>query len=248
MTELAANGSRWWSVSVMAIKSVYLPDPVVRDNNVSIRDEEHRHLSVSRAEVGEEIEIFDGKGNILTAKISALERRETLARVVANRHVAADAHELILGLAMIRHAAFEFALEKAVEAGVTRIIPFVAARSNTKDAGRTERLQRIIVEAAKQSKRYHLPVLDVPVSFAKILDFEAPTKIVFSERNGSALTSAIRQSPVLYLIGPEGGWTDGELSSAREHGFALVGLGNTIFKADTAAVVATALLRYELEK
>ena len=85
------------------------------------------------------------------------------------------------------------------------------------------------MEAAKQSKRYHLPVLEEPVSFSKVLEVKAPTKIVFSERNGSALTGAIKQSPVLYLIGPEGGWTDEELDAARKHGFTAVGLGPTIF-------------------
>jgi 16S rRNA (uracil1498-N3)-methyltransferase len=104
------------------------------------------------------------------------------------------------------------------------------------------------VEAAKQSKRYHLPVLQEPVSFEAILKVEASTKIVFSERNGLALKDAIRKSPVLFLIGPEGGWTDEELSSAEKHGFALVGLGSTILKAETAAVVGTALIRYELER
>lgn len=237
-----------WFESLMAIKSVYIADLVVKDNVISIRDEEHRHLSVARAAVGEEIEIFDGRGEVLTAKISVTERRETQARVTGNRHVAPDAHELILGQSLIRHAAFEFALEKAVEAGVTRIIPFIAGRSNAKDAGRRERWQRIIVEAAKQSKRYHLPVLEEPVSFSKVLEVKAPTKIVFSERNGSALTGAIKQSPVLYLIGPEGGWTDEELDAARKHGFTAVGLGPTILKAETAAVVGTALIRYELEK
>jgi 16S rRNA (uracil1498-N3)-methyltransferase len=232
----------------MAIKSVYISDPVIKDSLISIRDEEHRHLSVARAAIGEEIEIFDGRGNVWTAKISAFERRETRARVTGNRHVAADAHELILGQSLIRHAAFEFALEKAVEAGVTRIIPMIVARSNAKDAGRRERWLRIIVEAAKQSKRYYLPVLEEPVSFAKVLDVEASTKIVFSERNGSSLKTAIKNSPVLYLIGPEGGWTDEELDSAQQHGFTAVGLGSTILKAETAAVVGTALLRYELEK
>jgi 16S rRNA (uracil1498-N3)-methyltransferase len=232
----------------MAIKSVYLAELVVKDDLVSIRDEEHRHLSVGRAAVGEEIEIFDGHGNVLAAKISALERRETHARVTSHRHAAPEPHELILGQSLIRHAAFEFALEKAVETGVTRIIPVIAARSNAKDAGRRERWHRIIVEASKQSKRYYLPVLDEPVSFKEVLDVEAPTKIVFAVRNGSALKPAIKGSPVLYLIGPEGGWTEEELNSAQRQGFALVGLGPTILKAETAAVVATALIRYELEK
>ena len=203
---------------------------------------------MARAAVGEEIEIFDGRGNVWTAKISALERRETQARVTRSRQVAAEAHELILGQALIRHAAFEFALEKAVETGVTRIIPVIATRSNAKDAGRRERWLRIIVEAAKQSKRYHLPVLEEPVSFAKVLEVEAPTKIVFAERNGAGLKAAIKGSPVLYLIGPEGGWSDEELNSAQREGFSLVGLGSTILKAETAAVVGTALIRYELER
>jgi len=232
----------------MAIKSVYIADLAVKDNLISIRDEEHRHLSVARAEVGEEIEIFDGRGEVLTAIIAVIERRETHAHITGKRHVTADAHELILGQSLIRHAAFEFALEKAVEAGVTRIIPVIAGRSNAKDVGRRERWHRIIVEAAKQSKRYHLPVLDEPRSFSKVLEVKAPTRIVFSERNGSALKDAIRQSPVLYMIGPEGGWTDEELVFAQQRGFALVGLGATILKAETAAVVATALVRYELDR
>jgi len=232
----------------MAIKSVYIADLAVKDNLISIRDEEHRHLSVARAEVGEEIEIFDGRGEVLTAIIAVIERRETHAHITGKRHVTADAHELILGQSLIRHAAFEFALEKAVEAGVTRIIPLIAGRSNAKDVGRRERWHRIIVEAAKQSKRYYLPVLDEPRSFSKVLEVKAPTRIVFSEKNGSALKDAIKQSPVLYMIGPEGGWTDEELVFAQQRGFALVGLGATILKAETAAVVATALVRYELDR
>ena len=247
MTALAESGSRLWSENLMAIKSVYIPKPEFKDDLIRIRDDEHRHLSVARAAVGEQIEIFDGQGKVWAATISGLDRRETHARVCGSRHVSPDAHELILGLSLIRPAAFEFALEKAIETGVTRIIPVIASRSNVKDAGRRERWHRIIIEAAKQSKRYHLPVLDEPVSFANVLDVHALSKILFAGRNGSALKPAIKGSPVLYLIGPEGGWTDGELKSAEQHGFALVGLGSTILKAETAAVVGTALIRYELE-
>lgn len=248
MTALAESGSRLWFKNLMAIKSVFIPKPEFKDDIIRIREDEHRHLSVARAAVGEEIEIFDGLGNVWAAKISGLDRHETHARITGNRQVAPDAHELILGQSLIRPAAFEFALEKAVETGVTRVIPVIASRSNMKNAGRRERWHRIIVEAAKQSKRYYLPVLDEPVSFVTVFDVEAQTKIVFAERNGTALKPAIKGSPVLYLIGPEGGWTDEELHSAQQRGFALVGLGSTILKAETAAVVGTALIRYELLK
>lgn len=231
----------------MAIKSVYIPEPRIEDDVFCIRDDEHRHLSVARAEVGEAIEVFDGKGSVWTTMIVAVDRRETRARVADTRQVAPDPHELILGQSLIRASAFEFALEKAVETGVTRIIPIVAARSNVKDVRRQDRWTRIIVEAAKQSKRYYLPVLDEPTSFSKALEFKAPTRILFAERNGVALKPAITGAPVFYLVGPEGGWTEGEMDAAHQNGFALVGLGPTILRSETAAVVATALLRYELQ-
>jgi 16S rRNA (uracil1498-N3)-methyltransferase len=233
----------------MAVKSVYIREPHIKDDLIPIRDEEHRHLSVARAAVGEGIEICDGQGNVWDASISVVQRRETIARVTGTRHLARDSHDLILGQSLIRPAAFEFALEKAVETGATRIIPIIAGRSNVRDRriGLSDRWQRIIIEASKQSKRYHFPKLEEPVSFVKVLDVEASTKIVFAERNGAGLKPAVKGSPVLYLIGPEGGWTDDELNAAQEHGFALVGLGSTILKSETAAAVGTALIRYELE-
>jgi 16S rRNA (uracil1498-N3)-methyltransferase len=231
----------------MAVKSVYISEPHLEGDLVRIRDDEHRHLVVARAEVNEVIEIFNGAGNVWVGSIASVERRETLVHVTSNRIVPPDSYELILGQSLIRASAFEFALEKAVETGATRIIPIIASRSNAKDLRRSDRWQKIIVEAAKQSKRYHLPVLQAPVAFDEILRFDAPTRIMFAERDGAALKHAIAGSPALYLIGPEGGWTGTELASAQQSGFSLVRLGSTILRSETTAVVATALIRYELQ-
>jgi 16S rRNA (uracil1498-N3)-methyltransferase len=173
-------------------------------------------------------------------------KRETIAEVGEELLAPAEPFELILGLALIRAAAFELALEKVVEIGVTRIVPVIAARSNAPAPRKTERLTRIIVEAAKQSKRRYLPVLEPTAAFEDVLQRDAASKILFAEREGGPLHSALGSAPVLYLIGPEGGWTDAELSLAREHGFALVSLGTTILKAETAAIVGAALFRHEL--
>ena len=80
----------------------------------------------------------------------------------------------------------------------------------------------------------------------QVLSMTAASKIMFAERDGGPLKSALAGSPVLYLIGPEGGWTDSELTAAREQGFHLVSLGSTILKAETAAIVGGALIRHEL--
>jgi 16S rRNA (uracil1498-N3)-methyltransferase len=86
-------------------------------------------------------------------------------------------------------------LEKAVEVGVTRIVPFAARRSNGAPARRWDRWHRILVEAAKQSKRYRLPALREPVMFAEALNLEARTKILFAERGGGLLKPALSGSP-----------------------------------------------------
>jgi 16S rRNA (uracil1498-N3)-methyltransferase len=232
----------------MALKAVYLPEPQIHDKQIRITDEEHRHLAVARAEIGEIIEIFDGCGKVSNARVVAVGRRETLVEIEASREVARPKHEIILAMALVRLAAFELALEKAVEIGVTRIVPFLAARSNVTLTGRGDRWTRIIVEAAKQSKRYHLPALEEYKPFKQVLEREAPSKIIFAEHDGGPLQSALSDSPVLYLVGPEGGWTDQEVAVAISTGFAPVSLGAGILRAETAAIVGGALIGYELGK
>jgi 16S rRNA (uracil1498-N3)-methyltransferase len=197
---------------------------------------------------GESIEILDGRGGLWTAEVLHVDRRETLVRVIRKQQVEKSGPELILALSLIKTSAFELAIEKAVEVGVTRIIPFTAQRSNATPGRRTDRWQRIVVEAAKQSKRHYLPVLDPPSTFSEILELHAATRILFAERGGGSLKSALAGSPALFLIGPEGGWTDAESDAARSKGFHKVSLGESILRSETAAITATALLRYELQQ
>ena len=233
----------------MARKSVYLPDLLSRDEAglIRITGDEHHHLFVARAEPGEILEVFDGKGAVWTVSLENTAKKETVARVREKRNVEREPYELILAMALIRIPAFELAVEKAVEIGVTRIAPFFAARSNV-SVRRADRWRKIVVEAAKQSKRFYVPVIDDPVSFEETLQVAAVTKIVFAESGGASLESAIAGPPALYLVGPEGGWTEDEISAAATSGFRLVTLGSGILRAETAAIVGGALIRYELGK
>jgi 16S rRNA (uracil1498-N3)-methyltransferase len=230
----------------MAVKTAYLPQPVLEGAKLRIDGDEHQHFKVARAQFGEAVEVFDGKGGLWIGKVESVGKHETVVEILEARHVPRDPLEITLGLSLVKASAFELVLEKAVEIGVTRIVPVVASRSNERSI-RHDRAIRIIVEAAKQSKRYHLPLLDEPVRFDAALNQPANTKIVFAERGGGPLKSALAGNPVLFLVGPEGGWTDEELNAARQKGFALVGLGEGILRAETAAIVGAALIRYELQ-
>jgi 16S rRNA (uracil1498-N3)-methyltransferase len=230
----------------MAVRSVYLPEPFIEDDQIRIKGDDHHHLIVARVELNEVIEIFDGKGSVWTATVNSVGKRETVVQVNQYRKIQRDPVELILAAALIRIASFELALEKVVEVGVTRIVPFTADRSNAAPGARHDRWMRILIEAAKQSKQYYLPALEAPVSFDEVISMPAKSKIIFAERDGAPLKSALAGSPVMYLIGPEGGWTDRELLTARNAGFHAVSLGAAILKAETAAIVGAALIRYEL--
>jgi len=232
----------------MAVKSVYLPNPLIENSVIQIDGEEHHHLVVARAEAGEDLEVFDGKGRVWKAIVQSVGKRATTAAIRELKTVDRDPLEIILGLALIRTAAFELALEKAVEVGVTRIVPFTASRSNAAAGSRHERWTRILVEAAKQSKHYYVPTLDEAKTFEGVLSLPAASKIIFAEHDGGPLAPALHGSPVLYLIGPEGGWTDPELTTAQTSGFTAVSLGSAILKAETAAIVGGALIQYELGK
>jgi 16S rRNA (uracil1498-N3)-methyltransferase len=231
----------------MAVRSVYLPDVSVADNRIRIGGEAHRHLAVARIEPGETVEIFDGTGGVWVAAVESAGKRETVVKVTESRKVERDPVEIVLGLAMIKIPSFELALEKAVEVGVARVIPFTATRSNVVPGNRHDRWHRILVEAVKQSKHYYVPVLDPLKTFDEIVSVSAASKIIFAERWAKPLKPALSGSPALYLIGPEGGWTDQELSAADAAGFKAASLGRSILKAETAAIVGAALIRYEME-
>lgn len=231
----------------MAVRSVFLPRPQIRRDTIAITGDEHTHLRVSRAGVGEPVEVFDGAGHVWEGRISASDRDSTSVRISAERFEPAPSVELVLAQAFIKSRAFDWALEKAVEIGVTRVVPFRAQRSNARGDGRDTRWSRIVVEAAKQSKRYYLPRVDPLVSFEQALAIPARSKILFALGSGGSLESAISAPPVLYMIGPEGGWVAEEIEAAHRLGFQIIGLGSHIMRAETAAVVAGGLIAHALE-
>ena len=151
----------------------------------------------------------------------------------------------------------EWAIEKCTEIGVARIVPVIARRSDAHLAAaavkRRERWLRIVRQASEQSRRSAPPEVAAPV---KVRDLAAPgvlpggalTRVVLAEslaeseeetRLGDILE--FQPTEVALAVGPEGGWADEELAWFRETGWAAASLGGTILRAETAAIVATAL-------
>ena len=220
------------------------------------------HLArVLRAEVGQEFDIATGdevrRGTITTISYDRVEFALGTKKYHALRSKSVAATKITLVLAIFKFDRMEWAIEKCTEIGVARIIPVIARRSDAHLAAaagkRHERWQRIVRQASEQSRRATPPEMAAPVKLkdlAGVLSPKALTRVVLAEslvesveenRLGEILQSRSNENEVALAVGPEGGWTDAELAWFRETGWVAASLGETILRAETAAIVATAL-------
>ena len=149
--------------------------------------------------------------------------------------VAAPRPVLAVGFALLKGGRSEIVVQKLTELGVDRIVPFVSERSvvlwdEAKSARRLERWRRVTREAVMQCRRLWLPQVEPVRAFGE-LDLDGSALAVSEGRTLSAGENFV-------LVGPEGGWTDGELASVSRH----VCLGPHIMRAETAAIAAAAVL------
>jgi 16S rRNA (uracil1498-N3)-methyltransferase len=163
--------------------------------------------------------------------------------------------EITLVLAIFKFDRMEWAIEKCTELGVSRIVPVISRRTDSHlaaaSAKRVERWQRIARQASEQSRRTTPPEILPPIRFADALTGAAALRIVLAESEErtllrDVLKSNASASAIILAVGPEGGWTEDELQSFRQAGWISVSLGNTILRAETAAIAATAVVTSSL--
>jgi 16S rRNA (uracil1498-N3)-methyltransferase len=163
---------------------------------------------------------------------------------------------LTLAVALLKGDKFDLVVQKATELGVSELLPvmtkFADIRLNDpSDASkRVTRWQRIALEAAKQSGRAALPEINPPIGFAELIERETAEdslRVMFAERGGQSMTDlpeTISSPVVSVLVGSEGGWAPEEVAAAEEHGWTIVTLGGRIMRAETAAIIVTALMQH----
>jgi 16S rRNA (uracil1498-N3)-methyltransferase len=162
--------------------------------------------------------------------------------------------QVTLALSIFKFDRMEWAIEKCTELGVARIVPVIASRTEshlaTAAAKRVERWQRIVRQATEQSRRNSVPQVSLPLKLKEALNLPG-SRIVLSESEKEVTLKDVLQSAaseVVLALGPEGGWTDSELTQFREAGWSSASLGDTILRAETAAIAATAIVLSELQR
>jgi 16S rRNA (uracil1498-N3)-methyltransferase len=214
------------------------------------------HLGrVLRAEAGQLYELSDGASAWL-ARIESVGRERVEFALLEQLPAAQPGLDLTLLLSVVKFDAFEWALEKSTELGVSTIVPLASARSEkallAAAPKRSDRWRKILLESSQQCRRFQLPQLAATIKPAQAFAAQkGKFRLLLSERaDAPALRKILQSAPstksAALAIGPEGGWTDDELAAARFSGFHEASLGQLILRTETAVVSALSVLNYAL--
>ncbi|HEZ6278155.1 16S rRNA (uracil(1498)-N(3))-methyltransferase [Neisseria meningitidis] len=230
----------------------YLPENLSVGQTVALPDNIVRHLNVLRVRPNENITLFDGKGKAHAAQLTVLEKRRAEAEIL---HEETADTESPLNITLIQSISsgdrMDFTLQKSVELGVTAIQPVISERcivrlDGERAAKRLARWQEIVISACEQSGRNTVPPVLPIIGYREALDKmpSESTRLIMSINRARKLGD-IRQpsGAIVFMVGPEGGWTEQEEQQAFEVGFQAVTLGKRILRTETAALAAIAAMQ-----
>jgi 16S rRNA (uracil1498-N3)-methyltransferase len=217
--------------------------PTLETASVLSEEESQHAVKVLRLEIGDKIIVVDGKGGFYEAEITFAHHKKCEFKILSGQQkFGKQNYHLHIAIAPTKNIErLEWFIEKAVEIGINEITPIVCRFSERKII-KEDRLEKIIVSAAKQSIKAYFPVLNPLCSFDEFLKkYTAQQKFIAHcyETDKKLLKTEILQgSDVLILIGPEGDFSQEEVLKSLELGFLPVSLGESRLRTETAGVIA----------
>ena len=226
---------------------LHVPSPLTADAAILPTLDQSRYLTqVMRLKLGDSLLVFNGRDGEWRCVIAEILKKGVVLRAAEQVRAQAMGPDVELLIAVVKKSALEFAVEKATELGARRVGLVVTQRTQVQHV-RMDRLDAIAIEAAEQTGRLDVPMIDEPVKLTDLLDgFEGGRRLMFCDETGGApVMGALAEAgtaPWAVLIGPEGGFSPEERERLRALPFTTaVSLGPRILRADTAAVAALTL-------
>ncbi len=226
----------------------------INNHQIALTSEQHHYLTrVIRLRTGNRFQAIDGTGQCYLAEINAETAEIIQVITTVDRELP---QSIILICALPKGNSFDDLVRACTELGVTTIYPAISDRTLLNPSPqKLQRWRKIAQEAAEQSERLVVPTIDAPQTLATIFgQLPDPSAKYLCEARGEQshfLTclqaSQLIDRPIVIAIGPEGGWTDGEIQLAIEHGFQLVSLGARILRTITAPIVALSIVAAAIE-
>ncbi|MCH5275384.1 MAG: 16S rRNA (uracil(1498)-N(3))-methyltransferase [Lachnospiraceae bacterium] len=236
----------------------------IEKKRVIITGNDVNHIrNVLRMKEGEELAVRDGVDDReYRCAVHTMDENQVVCEL---RFIQEDGTELSsrvhLFQGLPKADKLEFIIQKTVELGVYEIIPVETGRSVVKIEPKkvrqkTERWQAIAEAAAKQSKRGIVPIVREPMSFEKALELASSMQVKLipyelaegMERTKELFSKLPENTDIAVFIGPEGGFEEGEIKRAAQHGIQPITLGKRILRTETAGLTVMAWLMYQLEK
>ena len=222
----------------------YTPDIEPSHPQYFLSEEESKHaVRVLRLNVGDQVQLIDGRGGLYTAEIKDAHPKRTILQITDvvtgfNKRN----HYLHIAIAPTKNIErLEWFLEKATEIGIDEISLIICQRSERKEA-KVDRLNKIITSAIKQSLKAYHPILNEPEPLSKLLarNFNGQKFIAHCEEgNKTSLKQDISlNGKYLILIGPEGDFSPKEIEDALQNDFKAITLGQSRLRTETAALEA----------
>jgi 16S rRNA (uracil1498-N3)-methyltransferase len=229
-------------------------------NKILFNDEQAHHIkNVMRMKENEIVKVVDEEEN---AALVTIHYESKLVYGLLKEMILDDFNsniQIYLGMALIKKDKWEFCIQKACETGAYEILPFVSSRcvvkiSDEKNDKKIDRWQKIASEACEQSKQNHLCMINDILTYDEICKLDFDLKLIAYEnadKIANNLASVCVQhkdaKKILVLIGPEGGFSESEVTKALSNGFICVSLGKSILRAETAAISAINMLTYHYD-
>jgi len=208
-------------------------------------EESHHAIRVLRLAVGTAVYLVDGHGNRYTATIADAHPKRTVLHIEGVKHgIGGRPYYLHVALAPTKNIdRVEWFLEKATEIGVDEVTPLICDRSERREV-KTERLYKVMIAAMKQSLRAYLPKLNEAVKLKEFLTYDNPgQRFIAHCMPGEKVFFHRVASPggrYTMLVGPEGDFSEAEITAALQAGYAAITLGETRLRTETAALLTCA--------
>lgn len=210
-----------------------------------LEEEESRHLTtVLRRKTGDSVLVTDGVGHFYNGVVDQIGKKEVSIRIESTQVVPETQPRLFLAVAPTKNIdRFEWMLEKAVEVGISAIIPLRCQRSE-RDTVRLDRLEKIAISASKQSLRAWFPKVFPLTDFKTVLQ-QAPVsrKLIAwcDDAPRPHLKTVVEPTDTLILIGPEGDFSPDEVALAKQAGCLEISLGKARLRTETAGLAAAVI-------
>lgn len=214
-------------------------------------DVSHQIVRVLRLKMDSTVMVLDNHGHQYEVRLKELDAHQCIGEIAHTRKIETEPKtRLHLMVAMTQREKFEWILQKSCEIGVHKITPIMSERSIQIAASdfqkKKERWERILKEAAEQSRRGMIPILNEPVQIQAAFHDLAPIRLIAWENELNRRLDDIfinqESAEISLLIGPEGGFREQEVQSANSLGWIPFSLGKRILRMETAAIVACALI------